>query len=245
MSKVIKVLSMNIEAGVNNSKGYFGYVTTIFKNFFPHSNEPLYKLAEYIKKEDIDLVGLTEIDGGSFRTKHVSQVKLLAHLSGLNHHFFNPTYRFGRIINQGDGLLSKFPERNREYYKLPAKHARYLEFATADVDGRRIKIIVTHLSLGRKARIRELAQIVAVLRHFNTPKILMGDFNTENKRELEIIKSAGLIPVHNEKTFPSWKPKRSIDHIFVSPEFSIMKTYICPIKVSDHLGVVAELKLKK
>ena len=50
MNKNLKVLSINIEAGVNNSKGYFGYFTTIFRNFFPHSNEPLYKLAEYINK---------------------------------------------------------------------------------------------------------------------------------------------------------------------------------------------------
>jgi endonuclease/exonuclease/phosphatase family metal-dependent hydrolase len=245
MSKVIKVLSMNIEASVNNSKGYFGYVTTIFKNFFPHSNEPLYELAEYIKKEDIDIVALTEVDGGSYRTKHISQLKTISSLTGLKYYSFNPTYKFGKIINQGDGLLSKFPEHNREYYKLQSKHPRYLEFATADIDGRHIKIIVTHLSLGRKARMIELKQIVSVLAHFDTPKILMGDFNTGNKEELEIIKQAGLIPVHTERTFPSWNPKHSIDHIFVSPEFSIMKTHICPLRISDHLGVVAELKLKK
>ncbi|MGV8171527.1 MAG: endonuclease/exonuclease/phosphatase family protein [Candidatus Woesearchaeota archaeon] len=245
MNNTIKVLSINIEAGVNNSKGYIGYITTIFKNFFPHSNGPLYALADYINKEKIDIVSLTEVDGGSFRTRHVSQLKILSSLTGLEHHSFNPTYKFGKIINQGDGLLSRFPEYNREYYKLKSKHPRYLEFATADVDGQQIKIIVTHLSLGRKARIRELKQIASVLLNFKTPKILTGDFNTENPEELDIIKQAGLTPVHNDKTFPSWKPKRSIDHIFFSKEFEIIKTNICPLHISDHLGIVAELKIKK
>jgi endonuclease/exonuclease/phosphatase family metal-dependent hydrolase len=245
MNNTIKVLAINIEAGVNNSRGYFGYLTTIFKNFFPHSNEPLYKLAEYITKENIDIVALTEVDGGSFRTRHISQLKIISNLTGLIHNSFNPTYRFWRLINQGDGLLSRFPEHNREYYKLRSKHPRYLEFATADIERQKINIIVTHLSLGHRARIRELKQIITVLSHFNTPKILMGDFNTGNLKELNIIKQTGLIPVHNNNTFPSWKPKKSIDHIFVSQEFEIVKTHICPLRISDHLGIIAELKIKK
>ena len=102
MAHNIKVLAINIEAGVNNSKGYFGYLATIVKNFFPHSNEPLYTLAEYIKREIIDIAALTEIDGGSFRTKHISQLKILSNLTGLMNNSFNPTYRFGKIINQGE-----------------------------------------------------------------------------------------------------------------------------------------------
>jgi len=245
MAHNIKVLAINIEAGVNNSKGYFGYLATIVKNFFPHSNEPLYTLAEYIKRENIDIAALTEIDGGSFRTKHISQLKILSNLTGLMNNSFNPTYRFGKIINQGDGLLSRFPEHNREYYKLQGKHPRYLEFATTDIDKKKIKIIVTHLSLGHRIRIKELKQIASVLSHTDTPKILMGDFNTGNPEELNIIKQTGLIPVHDNNTFPSWKPKKSIDHIFVSPEFEIVRTFICPLKISDHLGIVAELKIKK
>jgi endonuclease/exonuclease/phosphatase family metal-dependent hydrolase len=244
-NNTIKILSINIEGGVNNSRSYFGYLTTIFKNFFPHSNKPLYELSEYIKEENIDIVGLTEVDGGSFRTKHISQVKMLSSLTGLEHNSFNPTYKLGKIINQGDGLLSRFSEHNREYYKLFSKHPRYLEFATTNIDNTQIHIIVTHLSLGRKARIKELKQIVSILKHDIHPKILMGDFNTENQDDLKILSEAGLNSVHSAKTFPSWKPKKAIDHIFVSSEFSIIKTYVCPIRISDHLGVYAELKLKK
>lgn len=245
MENSVKVLSINIEGGVNNSKGYFGYVTTLFRNFVPHSNKPLYDLSEYINHEDIDIVALMEVDGGSFRTKHLSQVQILSKLTKLPYHSFNPTYKFGKLINQGDGLLSKFPEHNREYYKLHSKHPRYFEFATSFINDQKIKLVVTHLSLGKKDRIRELKQIASVLSKDPTPKILMGDFNTENLDELELIKDIGLKPVHNKKTFPSWKPKKSIDHIFISSEFEVITTYLCPLLVSDHLGVVVELKLNK
>jgi endonuclease/exonuclease/phosphatase family metal-dependent hydrolase len=244
MSETIKVLTINIEGAVSNTRGYLGYAATALRNFFPHSNAPLYELAEYIKKEHIDIIALTEIDGGSFRTRHISQVGMLAALTKLDYASFNPTYRLRKIINQGDGLLSRFPEHNREYYKLFSKHPRYLEFTTADVDNQKIKIIVTHLSLGRKARMRELKQIAAIFTHNDGPKILMGDFNTEKTDELNILKDVGLVDTYIGKTFPSWKPKKSIDHIFVSPEFQIVKTYLCPLIISDHLGVVAELKLK-
>ena len=63
--------------------------------------------------------------------------------------------------------------------------------------------------------------------------------------ELEIIRQIGLNTVHSKKTFPSWKPKKSIDQIFVSSEFEVLTTYVCPVLVSDHLGVVVELKMNR
>jgi endonuclease/exonuclease/phosphatase family metal-dependent hydrolase len=44
-------------------------------------------------------------------------------------------------------------------------------------------------------------------------------------------------------TFPSWQPRRAIDHILVSEAISVERRWLFPTAPSDHLAVAAELRL--
>jgi endonuclease/exonuclease/phosphatase family metal-dependent hydrolase len=44
-------------------------------------------------------------------------------------------------------------------------------------------------------------------------------------------------------TFPSWEPRRAIDHILVSSGIQVEKRWAFPGALSDHLPLAAELLL--
>jgi endonuclease/exonuclease/phosphatase family metal-dependent hydrolase len=44
-------------------------------------------------------------------------------------------------------------------------------------------------------------------------------------------------------TFPSWKPRRAIDHILVSSGLEIEHLWTLPHPVSDHLPLAARVRL--
>jgi endonuclease/exonuclease/phosphatase family metal-dependent hydrolase len=50
-------------------------------------------------------------------------------------------------------------------------------------------------------------------------------------------------PENPVPTFPSWKPRRALDHILVSPEIRIEKVWTLPQAFSDHLALAAEIQL--
>jgi endonuclease/exonuclease/phosphatase family metal-dependent hydrolase len=50
-------------------------------------------------------------------------------------------------------------------------------------------------------------------------------------------------PTQPTPTFPSWKPRRALDHILTSPAITLEKTWALPQAFSDHLPLAAEIRL--
>ncbi|MEN1728414.1 MAG: EEP domain-containing protein, partial [Pseudomonadota bacterium] len=66
-----------------------------------------------------------------------------------------------------------------------------------------------------------------------------------NARELtEFCDRAGLIiPSPQRLTFPSWEPKRAIDHILISPHMDVSDVDALPVEFSDHRPLAMTLNL--
>jgi endonuclease/exonuclease/phosphatase family metal-dependent hydrolase len=74
----------------------------------------------------------------------------------------------------------------------------------------------------------------------------MGDLNTDaHSPEMRHLFARCNLqpPVDPVPTFPSWKPRRALDHILVSPEIRIEKVWTLPQAFSDHLALAAEIQL--
>jgi endonuclease/exonuclease/phosphatase family metal-dependent hydrolase len=74
----------------------------------------------------------------------------------------------------------------------------------------------------------------------------MGDLNTSaHSKELEsLYRHTSLAPPeHPPATFPSWKPKRAIDHILVSSQIEVEQRWALAHPVSDHLPIAARVRL--
>jgi endonuclease/exonuclease/phosphatase family metal-dependent hydrolase len=76
--------------------------------------------------------------------------------------------------------------------------------------------------------------------------VLMGDLNTDahsNEMRHLFARCSLQPPAQAVPTFPSWKPRRALDHILVSPDISIEKVWTLPQAFSDHLALAAEIQL--
>jgi endonuclease/exonuclease/phosphatase family metal-dependent hydrolase len=92
---------------------------------------------------------------------------------------------------------------------------------------------VTHLSLGKRARTKQLVELANIAKKIKNGLIILGDFNGENIALNELTCASG-------KTFPSWNPQRRLDYIFSNGK--IKKYHILPWKLSDHLPILAEIE---
>jgi endonuclease/exonuclease/phosphatase family metal-dependent hydrolase len=74
----------------------------------------------------------------------------------------------------------------------------------------------------------------------------MGDLNADaNSAELRHLfaRSSLQPPTQSTPTFPSWKPRRALDHILTSPGIVLEKVWTLPQAFSDHLPLAAEIRL--
>ena len=108
-----------------------------------------------------------------------------------------------------------------------------------------LAVMIAHLSLSASARTRQLDFIAELLQDF-PHAVLMGDLNSESgsveMRRL-FAKSTLQPPEQSTPTFPSWKPRRALDHILTSPAVRLEKVWALPQAFSDHLPLAAEIRL--
>jgi len=249
MSKSIKLVSFNIEYCASISRGYWQYITRWWKYILPHETEAIHNIAEIINRDKIDIATFMEMDGGSYRTRHNNYMSLISYLTELKENVFYPVRQmWWGLTNQGNGIATRFDVVEANNIKLETNRVfgenRYLSVSKLNVNDKIIYVMTTQLALGNKSRIKEFQHIANVINNIKDPILFTGDLNTQNEKELEILKTTRLKRIETTNTFPSWKPKRRIDYIFHSPEFEVVESYVIDsLKVSDHLPIVAELKL--
>jgi len=234
----IKIATFNIESGMSltNSLKHFLF---FWRNFLPHSSKPVKKAADFINNEKIDIISFNEIDNGSFRSK--DQFEIINKGTNLKENIFFPTYNVLGIANQGNSIHSKYPIITHENYRLPGKgEPRYLGKAVISLDKEKISFFTTHLSLNDYIRKEQISEIASIIKKEDHPFILAGDFNIKDKNELDELNYQKI----EARTYPSWKSERSLDKIFLSNHFKILKSYTPNLLISDHLPLVAEVLLE-
>ncbi|HYD03059.1 MAG TPA: endonuclease/exonuclease/phosphatase family protein [Alphaproteobacteria bacterium] len=246
----IKIVSFNIEYGASVNKGYFDYVAKLWKYVLPHDNKAVWYISDVINKEDVDIATFMEMDGGSYRTRNINYMNVVSQLTELKNNIFYPVRHmwFG-LTNQGNGIATKYTVLSVQNLKLKTNkfigENRYLSISKVDINGKIIHVLTTQLALGHFSRSDELRQISEYIKNIKGPVIFTGDLNTQQEGELKILEDTNLKRIDTPKTFPSWNPKRRIDYIFHSPDFEVVNSKVLEeLKVSDHLPLIAELKLK-
>lgn len=215
----------------------------------------LERIAKLIVDARADIVGLQEVDRGCERTQKRDLPAELAKLTGM-------TVRFDKNIpNQGgeygNAVLTKFPiksAKNTHLKSFANGEQRGVQQLVLDVRGREVLFMNTHLDARRDPAEREYS--AGELRSIVTaagslPVILVGDFNSAPEapaiakvREFltdtwpSLSKDPGF-------TIPVKKPSRRIDYVWITRSTVEPLTMNIPYsEASDHLPVVAELRLK-
>ncbi|MGQ4892618.1 MAG: endonuclease/exonuclease/phosphatase family protein [Candidatus Njordarchaeia archaeon] len=200
-----------------------------------------------IRKENLDIVGLQETDTGRLTSQYVDELLWLSNRLKM-FCVFGPA--LGKTY--GVAILSKFPIIEHKYYLLPSKlEQRVLLYAKIDLGYTKINFFTIHLGLTKEERINQLEYALEIIDGYQGYKVLTGDFNSHpdseeigmvkeklyDARDLAISRSGG------EGTYPSDKPTERIDYIFVSNNFTVSRFKTVKSLASDHLPILAELKL--
>jgi endonuclease/exonuclease/phosphatase family metal-dependent hydrolase len=242
----LQLLSCNILAG-GSVRRYREYVTQSLQQMLP-SRGKRGNLDNFAKLlAEFDLVGLQEADAGSLRSGFLNQTQYLAEAAGFPYWSHQPNRKVAQFAASSNGLLTRIePAEVLDYPlpgRIPGRGALWVRFGT---DEHALIVVIAHLSLGPTARKRQLA-FIAELIGGNDNVVLMGDLNcsTHSEEMKKLFRDTTLAPPHEQAphTFPSWRPRRAIDHILVSPKLKIERLWTLPHPVSDHLPLAARIRL--
>ena len=193
-----------------------------------------------------DLVAIQEADQGSYRTRSVNLLRFLAERADYPHWHLHGHRSFGQLAKHGMGLLSQHPIQQAEAHSLPGRIAgRAAVVYKIGSSATKLTVVVTHLSLGRRDRHRQLqriSELVSDAEHV----ILMGDLNCEPDElwQQPWLREAGFqAPEQALPSHPSWQPNRQIDHILTTPGLPILSAKVQPFCWSDHLPISMEIGL--
>lgn len=214
------------------------------------------RIARVIAAHDPDIVALQELDANDA----VHQAEIIAKSLSMSHHYHaSVLLRHGW---HGNAVLSRYDLKLihsaglKRLMKTRILEPRSALWVEADVDGKKVQIFTTHLSLFPG---ENLLQAKDILGHdwIGSPKIsghviLCGDFNATARSKTckeikKVLKDAhhGLKGRYGIRTFPSMYPVSKIDHIFT--DSGIKTIPVCHVisrlerKASDHLPLIADL----
>ena len=241
----LRLLSYNIHVGLQ--PGHYGhYVTRAWRHVLPGPgmHTTLDRIAELMREHDF--VAVQEADAGSLRTRFVNQMEYLAKRAGFAHLGFTVTRDLRPIARHALGYLSRTaPLRTVEHAlpsRIPGRRAMSVELGPA---GGGLTLLIAHLSLGRQDQHRQLEYLSRLVAP-GAPTVLLGDLNCEANalREHGGLSRGGIwVPHTTPVTFPSWRPRRSLDHILTTPHVEVHRLEALPHAFSDHLPLQAEVSV--
>lgn len=234
-----------MQVGVGTRR-YHEYFTRGWRHLLPSMQvqENLARIATLVG--DYDLVGLQEIDAGSRRSGYQNQIEGLADAAGFEYWHALVNRDLGHFAQHGVGLLARWQPYAVSEHPLPgALPGRGALLALFGEPGATLAVVVTHLALTRGSRSQQLAAIRALVEDY-PHVVVMGDINCGPRRlQRDPALADGRLRVHPEPlpTFPSWRPRRGLDHILTSPSLTVLEASVLDVRLSDHRPVTMRIAL--
>ncbi|SHO48201.1 endonuclease/exonuclease/phosphatase family protein [Desulfopila aestuarii] len=244
----MRMLLYNIRYATGHRNGY--HLPVPFFGFFKKTGINLQRIINFIRSVDPDIVGLVEVDSGSYRSGNSCQAEEIAKCLGYN--YVAETKYSARSLAQRVPILKK---QSNALLTRERIHGYSFHYFKEGVKRLIIKteldeavIFLVHLSLKYRHRQHQLEQLHTLVKRTEKEVIVAGDFNTFfGSRELKLflaaanLQSANLL---NLPSHPSHSPHRQIDFILHSPGIRITNFYIPDVKLSDHSPLVCDFSIE-
>ena len=220
-----------------------------FIGMLGRTHNHLDEITKFISGLDPDVVGLVEVDNGSYRSGRKCQVEKMANELG-HFHTYRSKYAEGShwqripITNkQGNAFLTKDTIHNEKYHYFESGMKKLV----LELELEHVTFFLVHLALGYKTRQEQLLHLYHMIRETDRPYILAGDFNAfMGEKEIQLLQAATGLQNADPKlqpTHPSHSPKRLLDFILHSPEIKVNKFWIPDVRLSDHLPLVIDFEV--
>lgn len=207
------------------------------------------RIAAVLESLDADFVALQEVEDRRYRGRTVT--RYLADRLGMHAHRGATLYRGD--ARYGNLLLAREAAVTHRLHDLSVDSREPRGAIEADflVGDRTLRIFVTHLGLSAGERRRQLVRLLPELdRDDADVRVLAGDLNEWRPAAgaSRLLKRAlGATP--RPRTFPAPAPVLALDRFYVAPAAAVagVQAVRTPAarQASDHLPLVAELKISK
>ena len=229
-------------------------------------------MVEFLLAEKPDILALQEAYRSSDDTlePRFQTVQRLSQILGLPYTAFAPTFtQNDSKLEQGNAVLSAYPIRSQNvtFFDVPfgvlqdnesdaTRVPRNLQQVTIDVHGQDLHVFNTQGIWGfdgkdnprRLAMCQKTAEIIQDI----SPTILCGDFNVDERTAsiATLEKTLHNVFKNTRQTSFNLREKKTggfaqaiVDFLFISPDIRILDQYSPDVDISDHLPLVATLKL--
>ena len=241
----VRFVLYNIRYGTGDSPFSFPW-----SGYMRRTVKTTHRISAFLKELRPDVVGLVEVDFGTFRMGGRHQAEVIAGELG-HYHAYESKYkesRFTRTIpilrKQGNAFLASDAIKDARFHYFD----RGIKRLVIELDLERVTIFLVHLSLGAAARHHQLGDLYDMVKGCDRPKIVAGDFNVPfGHREMKLFLAAtGLLSANTQSqaTFPSWKPKMELDYVLYSSQIHPRGFSVPDVRFSDHLPLVFDFDVE-
>lgn len=219
-------------------------------NYVRSSRRNMERITSFLRELEPDLVGLVEVDQGSYRSGGQNQAELLAEALG-HYHSHSIKYDQGSfwrripvLKQQGNAFLARDRIRNETFHYFE----RGMKRLVIELELEHMVVYQVHLALGSRTRHQQLGELYELIKTTDKPCLVSGDFNALwGEREISLFLAAtGLRNANQESlpTYPSNNPRRHLDFILYSEGIEIRDFQVPRISYSDHLPLVVDFDVR-
>ena len=208
------------------------------------------RITEFIREQNPDVVGLVEVDGGSFRSSRRNQAEIIASALG-HYHTYGSKYgetswlRFMPVANH---QMNAFLTRDEIHEQRFLYFDHGVKRLVIQLELEQVTMFLVHLSIKFRHRQHQLCDLYSLVKDVKKPYLVAGDFNVFwGDPEIELFLAAtGLksANVGDHATYPSWAPKMELDFILHSPGVKVRHFSMPEITYSDHLPLVCDFDIE-
>jgi endonuclease/exonuclease/phosphatase family metal-dependent hydrolase len=243
----MKFLLYNIRYGAGADSRF--HVPFPYSGYLKRTTENLERITKFIRSAHPDIVGLLEVDSGSYRSRKCNQPAAIARALG-HYHVYQSKYatrsvaqRLPLLSKQGNALLTSKEIKTRKCHYFTSGIKRLV----IELELKDLVILLVHLSVKFRHRHYQLWELHALIKEAKKPIIVAGDFNVfRGIREVQLFLAAtGLKNANMEgaPSYPSWAPRRQLDFILHSPEIRVSGFEAPRVTFSDHLPLICDFEL--
>lgn len=211
----------------------------------------LTNIIEFIQTLNPDIIGLVEVDAGSYRSGKQNQAQLIAQALG-HYHTYRSKYGASHVAQwlpimnmQGNAFISRDTIRSEKFHYFD----RGVKRLVIELEFDHLVIFLVHLALGFRIRHAQLSDLYALVRNTDKPHIVAGDFNAHwGDREIALFLAATQLASaspRNAATYPSWAPRRQLDFVLHSPEIRPVRFWAPTVTHSDHLPLLFDFEVAR
>jgi len=243
----MRFLLYNIRYGAGTGRRF--HLPVPYSGYIKHTNGNFNKIMDFIKSANPDIIGLIEVDSGSFRSEKSNQAEMIAR--EINHHYvYESKYSMNSMAQkvpvmnkQGNAILTSQEIKSHQFHYFRKGVKRLV----IELELEAFTIFLVHLSLKFRHRQYQLQDLQLMVKDTRKPVIAAGDFNALwGDREIQsFLAVTGLKNANGlgRLSQPSRSPRRQLDYIFCSPEIRATSFQVPQVKLSDHAPLICDFEI--